>query len=724
MIFIQRTSPPHTFTEKALPATNELRSIIEANDDLFHFFQKKMQIWKSVRSELEEMFHRKCCYCETRFGPGALSDVMHHRPKAGVKEQDGRFPYHYSWLAFDWSNLLVSCQICNRGKQGKFPIDGVRSPVGAVGYELFKENPRLIDPCQDHPSDHLEFTEDGHVRHKTDRGASTIELLKLNRASLVSARRSKANAIMRLIEIIRKIDTEERKIAASLLTELREALDDSAEYAALARNLAETYLEGLLISMGYSDLTAFRLSETTESEDERAVGSAFAQLEELSLTDVKERQADTRVKYIARVRRIEWIQVKNIKALSDIRIEIPSANVADQTVSESDPITPWTMVLGENATGKSTLLKILSLALVGEEYRDRLKESAAKYVRQGRQSGWIKIKLSGDRRPITLNVSGDGFGTERAPILMLAYGSTLILQEPSASTALASYARIDNLFNALAPLINVNQWLQDLRSKAPDKFDEAKRALGHVLLFEGNEQVFYDLDTEPPELRIRIKDAVVGIDQLSDGYRTILTLTADIMSVLLEMWPTVGRAEGVVLIDELGNHLHPRWKMQLVTRLRETFPKVQFITTTHDPLCLRGLNDGEVVVLRRSARGHVVAVTDLPPVKSMRVDQLLTSEHFGLSSTQDPESEQFFRQYYRLLAMRRRTPANESALQSMRGELPKYGVVGKTRRERLMLEAIDFYLATERDFAGQEQRRSSQEALTQVLARILGDDSQ
>ena len=50
-----------------------------------------------------------------------------------------------------------------------------------------------------------------------------------------------------------------------------------------------------------------------------------------------------------------------------------------------------------------------------------------------------------------------------------------------------------------------------------------------------------------------------------------------------------------MLLDEIDTHLHPTWKMQIVRGLRQMMPAMQFITPTHEPLCLRGLEEGEVV---------------------------------------------------------------------------------------------------------------------------------
>jgi hypothetical protein len=189
----------------------------------------------------------------------------------------------------------------------------------------------------------------------------------------------------------------------------------------------------------------------------------------------------------------------------------------------------------------------------------------------------------------------------------------------------------------------------------------------------------------------------VSLEDLSDGYQSMLALVTDVMRVMLMSgWETMEQAEGVVLLDEIGSHLHPRWRMRVVDGLRATFPRVQFLASTHDPLCLRGLADGEVAVMSRDAQGRIRVVTDLPPIRGLRADQLLTSEYFGLSSTVDPELEDLFNEYYMLLARARPSDTQRRRIEEIKGQLEPFRVLGDNRRERLMLETIDEFLATER----------------------------
>ncbi|GGC19154.1 hypothetical protein GCM10011363_39810 [Marivita lacus] len=103
--------------------------------------------------------------------------------------------------------------------------------------------------------------------------------------------------------------------------------------------------------------------------------------------------------------------------------------------------------------------------------------------------------------------------------------------------------------------------------------------------------------------------------------------------------PVMSEAEGTVLLDELELHLHPLWKKRIVTKLRELFPRVRFVITTHDPLCLRGLAPDESYVFRLNPASEEIEATALSILPGMDVDDLLTGGWFGLGTTYDEETE-------------------------------------------------------------------------------------
>ena len=92
----------------------------------------------------------------------------------------------------------------------------------------------------------------------------------------------------------------------------------------------------------------------------------------------------------------------------------------------------------------------------------------------------------------------------------------------------------------------------------------------------------------------------LNLSQLSDGERSFLALVSDLGRRLALANPLLENpldGAGVVLIDELELHLHPKWQLEVVEKLRSAFPNIQFIVTTHSPFILQTAREGEVMKL-------------------------------------------------------------------------------------------------------------------------------
>lgn len=94
----------------------------------------------------------------------------------------------------------------------------------------------------------------------------------------------------------------------------------------------------------------------------------------------------------------------------------------------------------------------------------------------------------------------------------------------------------------------------------------------------------------------------LSYSQLSDGFRNIVGIAADLAYRCIQLNPHLGeqavsRTPGVVLIDELDLHLHPNWQKTIVHDLKSAFPKIQFIATTHSPFIVQSLEADELINL-------------------------------------------------------------------------------------------------------------------------------
>jgi predicted ATP-binding protein involved in virulence len=167
----------------------------------------------------------------------------------------------------------------------------------------------------------------------------------------------------------------------------------------------------------------------------------------------------------------------------------------------------------------------------------------------------------------------------------------------------------------------------------------------------------------------------------------------------------VDSISGVVLIDELEQHLHPSWQREVVRALRQQFPGVQFIATTHSALCALGttaIPDESQVILLRGAGDAVEPVPYSPP-ESQSVNQILMSPLFGLFSASSFGLAANISRYAKLKAMPERTPEQGAELAELREVLE--GALGPFEDEfRRNLERLIREVAV-RELAGAMQER-------------------
>ncbi len=106
------------------------------------------------------------------------------------------------------------------------------------------------------------------------------------------------------------------------------------------------------------------------------------------------------------------------------------------------------------------------------------------------------------------------------------------------------------------------------------------------------EHVYFDVGLD--QLVLDLNGERVPFAYLSDGYRNMLAMTADIAVRCATLNPhlradAARKTPGVVLIDEIDLHLHPKWQRRVVGDLMMTFPRIQFIATTHSPFVIQSL---------------------------------------------------------------------------------------------------------------------------------------
>jgi hypothetical protein len=638
MILIMRPAQPPWYAERAALG----QTALEATADEGGFKAQRRytfdsSIWRAALDVLRGASYDKCVWCESESGSTGPADVDHYRPKhraEGLLKGDIH-PDHYWWLAYSWDNLVLCCQDCNRAKRNRFPVIGKRLEPGDPSDA---EQPLLLNPYgTDDPAQHLWFEDDGTVRPISHRGDVTIEVLALNRPNLVQRRREAAELTQSVL--VAAPDPIPVNTRASLT-------NPQLEYVGLRRQLLERHL-----AQARSETVSEVIPETV-SKLPPDIGAVW----------------------------IEEVDIVNFGCFHELELRFSAPGEGDE---------PWIVVLGANGSGKSTILRAIALALCSAEARRRLAPDASRYVNRYTRArrGHVRIRFNqGDELRLDASRGSRHFTISgRRPEFALAgYGSTRLLPRRTRSTShRATGPQLTNLFNPWASLANAEPWLADRQRVPSDDFKVLASSLKTLMSAEDE----VELSRRSGRMRARIFDTMVDLDELSDGYQSILALSLDLS---LAFGGERGQGfstenfEGMVLIDELEVHLHPEWKMRVVSDLRSVFPHLQFVATTHDPLCLRGLQPGELHLLERRDDSITVQQIDVP--SGLDADEILTGSWFGLDTTLDSMVQADLMQY-RNLRLEGHGP-NDPALADLQHRLEMtLGSYTGTSLGRVMVEA-------------------------------------
>lgn len=606
------------------------------------------KIWtsESVRDGLSRIFLSKCAYCESPVDRDQRGEVTHHRPTGNaISDRDRPFAPegtdHYSWFAYEWENLFLSCAECNRSKRNFFPLNGPRARLRCTWSEAeTSEQALLINPCRSEPRKHLQFWINGTVIGVDEVGSTTVNVLSLDRSNLTQARSNKFRQCLialehgrhdrQELEIFRRELSEDAPFSGAARIAFFELFTDFADMVGLPKPSFRIVVDDVIrIAMTVDDSQWQQLQRLTDP------APVYFDRLDVPMDAEEYRQVALRSRQTPRTSQLRRISIRNFKGVSQLDLEIPQ-------LQPNETGAPCMMLLGENSTGKSTTLQAISLALMGQTMRSRMGVSAEDFLPR-EVSGWQlddtvtpEVTLEFDTgEPVRLHIdplTKQFTGDEHPTMVLFAFGSRRFFGKDIIRRQHASTLR--SLFDPFAKLQHPGRWLQGLSS---ENFNALARAMREVLVLQEEDSIGRDGEGR---LFVRAHGRDTPLEQLSDGYRSLMAMVLDVMRGMLEVWGDLENARGLVLIDEIETHLHPRWKLRVVSALRRAMPNVQFVATTHDPLCLRGMRGGEVQVLVRNDNQQIQALAGLPDVRGMRAEQLLTSDYFGLSSTADPDVEE------------------------------------------------------------------------------------
>ena len=366
---------------------------------------------------------------------------------------------------------------------------------------------------------------------------------------------------------------------------------------------------------------------------------------------------------------LQRLVLENVRSIEHLEISF---------LKNADELRQWTFILGENGSGKSTILRAIALLLAGSEALPELLGNPDSWIRNGKEECLIHADLvnkEGRVRPVdlrlrrgqflketfehnreTLNVLDEAFAHTARNYLVIGYGvSRRLSSDKSLSTSSQSVFRnpragsVATLFQADATLNSIEQWAMDLDYQTSGKGLKLVQSTLNDFL-PGIK--FDQIDKEKKQLLFKTADGIVPLSYLSDGYQNVVAWCGDLLYRVTQVFKDHQKpfhARGLLLIDEIDLHLHPLWQRKLVEFLTKKLPNFQIITTTHSAMTVHQAGEGELFLLKREKPNASPTMTQYEGApKDLKLHQLLVSPIFGLETSDSLEVEKMKNEYHKL----------------------------------------------------------------------------
>ena len=336
----------------------------------------------------------------------------------------------------------------------------------------------------------------------------------------------------------------------------------------------------------------------------------------------------------------------------------------------------WTVLLGENGTGKTTVLKALALVMAGSEALSELVGEPDSWIRHGAESGSIKLAIETARGGVRENSLEFRRGENRAQFrkrsidtlkrldaalehtsrsyLTVAYGASRQLGDGGLVGARKgsgfSHPRarsMASLFDREAELNPLESWAMRLDYSSEGKHLEVVRQVLSDFLPDTS---FSHIDKSRECLMFETADGVIPLRLLSDGYQNVAAWVGDLLyqiTSIFEDYQDPFNARGVLILDEVDLHLHPKWQRRLLDFLDDRLPRMQLVVTTHSVVTAQQSEPGALHYCARRPEGLTIEAFEGDPGKLL-LNQLIATEAFGNASDESLSVEKDKRAYREL----------------------------------------------------------------------------
>lgn len=252
--------------------------------------------------------------------------------------------------------------------------------------------------------------------------------------------------------------------------------------------------------------------------------------------------------------------------------------------------------------------------------------------------GRTKFDNSKDVKSLSKNIQSIIRDGKDIPIPVIAYYSTDRYKKEKRNTGLeADGSRLRGYYNALDSTTNIWFFLNIIKTETLWELQEGKKSAVLSMVRKVIVQCVPDCkeikhDVKQDKLIItQANGEKVPFSSLSDGVRNVLSMVMELALRCYLLNPSQGEnapseTPGIVLIDEIDLHLHPEWQLHILNDLTSVFGRIQFIVSTHAPLILSSLQDGEILSISDRK------VYNFPNQYKRRPEQILKDMNTSIAS--------------------------------------------------------------------------------------------